>query len=109
MPAIEQALETAALMFGTDKSRRYCLEMICSDFLASNALPHLISRFFKFVPHPQKHSIRASFGLSEMSLSREERICRDGTLGWLIGKRVGPRTVKPWRTVNLGVPPKAIL
>jgi hypothetical protein len=31
---VEQALETAALMLGTDKSRGYCLEMICADFLA---------------------------------------------------------------------------
>ena len=31
---IEQAIETAALMFGSDKSRGYCLEMICADFLA---------------------------------------------------------------------------
>ena len=31
---IEQALETAALMLGTDKSRGYMLEMICADFLA---------------------------------------------------------------------------
>jgi hypothetical protein len=31
---LEQALETAALMLGTDKSRSYCLEMICADFLA---------------------------------------------------------------------------
>jgi hypothetical protein len=34
IPVIEQALETAALMLGTDKSRGYCLEMICADFLA---------------------------------------------------------------------------
>ena len=26
--------EPAALMLGTDKSRGYCLEMICADFLA---------------------------------------------------------------------------
>ncbi len=31
---VEQALETAALMLGTDKSRGYCQEMICADFLA---------------------------------------------------------------------------
>jgi hypothetical protein len=31
---IEKALETAALMLGTNKSRGYCLEMICADFLA---------------------------------------------------------------------------
>ena len=33
LPVIEQALETAALMLGSDKSRGYCLEMICADFL----------------------------------------------------------------------------
>ena len=34
MPVIEQAIEMAALMLGSDKSRGYCLEMICADFLA---------------------------------------------------------------------------
>ena len=34
LPVIEQALETAALMLGSDKSRGYMLEMICADFLA---------------------------------------------------------------------------
>ena len=34
VPVIEQALETAARMLGSDKSRGYCLEMICADFLA---------------------------------------------------------------------------
>ena len=34
IPVIDQAIETAAVMLGTDKSRGYCLEMICADFLA---------------------------------------------------------------------------
>ena len=34
IPVVEKALETAGLMLGTDKSRGYCLEMICADFLA---------------------------------------------------------------------------
>jgi hypothetical protein len=34
LPVVEKALETAALMLGTEKSRGYCLEMICADFLA---------------------------------------------------------------------------
>jgi hypothetical protein len=34
VPVIEQALETAARMLGSDRSRGYCLEMICADFLA---------------------------------------------------------------------------
>jgi hypothetical protein len=34
LAVVERAIETAALMLGTDKSRGYCLEMICADFLA---------------------------------------------------------------------------
>jgi len=62
LPVIEQALETAALMLGTDKSRGYCLEMICADFLAGanleggnpNALLLSLSRLFQYLPHPQR-------------------------------------------------------
>jgi hypothetical protein len=64
IPVIEQALETAALMLGTDKSRGYCLEMICADFLAGanldNGNPEIllqsIRQFFKFLPGEQKHA-----------------------------------------------------
>ena len=38
LPVVERALETAALMLGSDKARGYCLEMICADFLAGAAL-----------------------------------------------------------------------
>lgn len=38
LPVVEKAFETAALMLGTDKSRGYCLEMICADFLAGASL-----------------------------------------------------------------------
>ena len=34
LAVIERALETAGLMLGSNKSRGYCLEMICADFLA---------------------------------------------------------------------------
>jgi hypothetical protein len=61
---IERAIETAALMLGTDKSRGYCLEMICADFLAGanlenedpTVLLHSISRFFKFLPGDQRQT-----------------------------------------------------
>ena len=64
IPVIEQAIDTAALMLGSDKSRSYCLEMICADFLAGanldNGSPeillHSIRRFFKFLPGEQKHA-----------------------------------------------------
>jgi hypothetical protein len=62
LPVVEQALETAALMLGTDKSRGYCLEMICADFLGgvnlenrnSKALLFSISRLFQFLPRQQR-------------------------------------------------------
>ncbi len=38
LPVVEKAIETAGLMLGTDKSRGYCLEMICADFLAGASI-----------------------------------------------------------------------
>ena len=64
IPIVEQAIETAALMVGTDKSRGYCLEMICADFLAGanldnedpTVLLQSVSRFFKFLPGDQRQA-----------------------------------------------------
>jgi len=64
IPVIEQALETAALMLGSDRSRGYCLEMICADFLAGanldsgdpDVLLRALSRFFKFLPGEQRQA-----------------------------------------------------
>jgi hypothetical protein len=62
IPVLERALETAALMLGTDKSRGYCLEMICADFLAganleggdANALLIAIDQLFRLLPTAQQ-------------------------------------------------------
>jgi hypothetical protein len=62
IPIIDQAIETAALMLGSDKSRGYCLEMICADFMAGanldNGNPEILLRsiknFFKFLPGEQR-------------------------------------------------------
>jgi hypothetical protein len=62
VPVIEQALETAARMLGSDKSRGYCLEMICADFLAGanleNGNPDVLlmslERCFRFLSAPQQ-------------------------------------------------------
>jgi hypothetical protein len=61
-PVIEQALDTAALMLGSDRSRGYCLEMICADFLAgaqvengdSKILLFSMLRLFRFLPTAEK-------------------------------------------------------
>jgi hypothetical protein len=60
--AIEQLLESAELMLGSDKSRGYCLEMICADFLGrahlENGNPTVLLcsmlRLFRFLPTVQK-------------------------------------------------------
>ena len=65
LPVIEQALETAALMLGSDKSRGYCLEMICADFLAGvsmeagnqdSLLPSL-TRIVTILPKTQRQQL----------------------------------------------------
>ncbi len=64
IPVIDQAIETAALMLGSDKSRGYCLEMICADFLAganlgsenSDALFQSAIRLFKFLSGEERQA-----------------------------------------------------
>jgi hypothetical protein len=65
LPVIEQALETVGLMLGSDKSRGYCLEMICADFLAGvnvdagnqNSLLPCLTRLVIALPRPQKKQL----------------------------------------------------
>jgi hypothetical protein len=71
IPVVEQAIETAALMLGTDKSRGYCLEMICADFLAganlengnSHILLQSILHFFKFLPGEERKTFLDQFAV----------------------------------------------
>jgi hypothetical protein len=70
-PVIERAIETPALRLGSDRSRAYCLEIICADFLAGtnmdNGNPEIqlysMTRFFKFWPGEQQQAFLG--GLSE--------------------------------------------
>jgi len=51
-------------MLGSDKSRGYCLEMICADFLAGASIdggnPEIllqsISRYYQFLPSEQQQA-----------------------------------------------------
>jgi hypothetical protein len=64
IPVIDKAIETAALMLGSDRSRGYCLEMICADFLAGANLDNRdpgtllfsVTRFFTLLPQDQKRA-----------------------------------------------------
>jgi len=65
LTVVEQALETAGLMLGSDKSRGYCLEMICADFLAGanlqdgnpDALGLAIHRLMEMLPLERRQQI----------------------------------------------------
>ncbi len=62
VPVIGQALEIAARMLGSDRSRGYCLEMICADFLAGaqldggslDGLRFSVQKLFHALPAPQQ-------------------------------------------------------
>ena len=65
LAVVEQALETASLMLGGQKSRGYCLEMICADFLAganlqtptSESLAVSVRRLVSLLPVPERNEI----------------------------------------------------
>lgn len=67
---IEQALETAGLMLGATRSRGYCLEMICADFLAGaqleeqspDILLHSMQRLYELLPDELKQTFLARLG-----------------------------------------------
>ncbi len=66
LAVVEQALETAGLMLGTNKSRGYCLEMICADFLAGanldgpnpEALMLSLRSVYRLLPLEQRNQFR---------------------------------------------------
>jgi hypothetical protein len=75
LPVVEQALETAASMLGSDKSRGYCLEMICADFLAganvesgdSKALRLSLGRLFGLLPSADQEEFLDGLSARESS------------------------------------------
>ena len=73
LKVIEQAIETAALMLGSDKSRSYCLEMICADFLAGASMQSgdtellylSVERLLGMLPAVQKQRVLERFGATQ--------------------------------------------
>ena len=63
-PVLEQALETAALMLGSVRSRGYCLEMICADFLAGANLDN------RGDPNVLVRALTTSLNFSHPSMSK---------------------------------------
>jgi hypothetical protein len=117
IPVIEQAMETAAMMLGTDKSRGYCLEMICADFLAGanleNGNPKVLLqsmvRFFKScrAKRSSRFSItlarrrRESNGSQTSSHPTRSRAAAGVTSGWL-------EVPIAWHDVESGSSPQTV-
>jgi hypothetical protein len=72
LPVIEEALEKAALMLGSDRSRSYCLEMICADFIAGvslengdeNALVISLNRLINLLSSTRRNQLIEHLGLN---------------------------------------------
>ena len=70
LTVIEQAIETASLMLGSNKSRGYCLEMICADFLAGanlqegnpDTLVLAVRRLVEMLPTGQRERVLQGAG-----------------------------------------------
>jgi len=67
IPVIGRALETAALMLGSNRSRGYCLEMICADLLAGAnlygdpaTLLFSMTKFVRLLPREPRQAFRES-------------------------------------------------
>ena len=108
---IEQAIETAARMLGSDKSRGYCLEMICADFFAGanldNGNPQTLLqsaiRFFSFLPGEQRRSFlreRSRVYIVNRSIPKLSRLRLDRAAYKKLRARVLQRD--GWRCQNCG-------
>ena len=115
-PGHRAGIEAAAVMLGTDKSRGYCVEMICADFLAganlengnSEVLLQLVVRFFKFLPReavvsPSRLARRRceSNGSQTSSHPTRSRAAAGVTSGWLEVPIV-------WHDVESGSSPQTV-
>jgi len=81
LAVIEQAIETASLMLGSQRARGYCLEMICADFLAgasleepnSSTLLDSIRRLLGLLPRQQKCELAEALRENRMNEFRPGR------------------------------------
>jgi hypothetical protein len=77
LPAVERALCVASRMVGSERSRGYCLELICADFLAGRTeestpdeILLVIHRLVALLPPEYQHQIARQQGSTE-AVNRE--------------------------------------
>ncbi len=78
LPVLERALYVASRMVGTEKSRGYCLELICADFLAGRGdestpeeILMVIHRLVRLLPREYQAAITSESGGGELEAPRK--------------------------------------
>ena len=77
LPVVERALYVATRMVGTEKSRGYCLELVCADFLAGRGdesspeeILMVIHRLAHLLPREYQASLGGPSGGRELEAAR---------------------------------------
>ena len=78
LPTLERALLVAARMVGSEKSRGYCLELVCADFLAGRTEESTPEEILMLIQHlvkllPPEHQTRLAGEEREEELARAAR------------------------------------
>ena len=88
LPTVERALYVASRMAGTDRSRGYCLELICADFLAGRteeSTPEetllLIHRLVSLLPEEYQARLRGEKRSREVEAAGRCRNCEGAFSG----------------------------
>jgi hypothetical protein len=78
LPTVERALLVAARMVGSERSRGYCLELVCADFLAGRTEESTPEEILKLIQHlvkllPAEYQTRLASQEWEEELERAAR------------------------------------
>ena len=78
LPTLERALLVAARMVGSEKSRGYCLELVCADFLAGRTEESTPEEILMLIQHlvkllPPEYQARLAGEERDEELERAER------------------------------------
>ena len=77
LPTVERALLVAARMVGSERSRGYCLELVCADFLAGRTEESTAEEILMLIHHLVK-LLPAEYQVRLAGQERGEALARAG-------------------------------
>ena len=111
LPVVERALYIATRMVGTEKSRGYCLELVCADFLAGRGeesspeeILMVIHRLVRLLPREYQDRIAGSGGKGTGGRRKMLKKVKRIKLGKQIYRRLMKRVLErdEWRCQKCG-------